>query len=183
MNKKTAMITSLVAASFLGITSVATVSIINELKNSRSNAQNDLVLAASSPDDFKENLGSLPELPQISDLPLSKNFASGSETNGQNATNISISTAAQLVVAATSGKLLASKEAVSQGVPAYAITVERSDKSVITGFVDKASGTIFDWDVVRNSTSTKDYDDDDDDEYDDDEQDHDDRDDYDDDDD
>lgn len=168
MNKKTAIISSLIGATFLGITSVATVSIMNELKSTNSDAKNDLVLAASSPMALANDLGSLPRLPQISDLPISQNLSTVTSGTGTGATSISPTTAEQLVLAATKGKLVYSKQVLVQGIPAYAVTVERSDKSVITGFVDLASGTIFNWDVVRNGVFTTDYnDDEDDDKYDD----------------
>lgn len=172
MEKKTAIITSLAAAGLLGISAVATVSILNELNNSHSVSQDSLALTSSGLNDLGTFESQLPELPQVSDLPLTKQLAATANSSDQSLVNISMATAEQLVVAATNGTLQRSVETTRKGISAFAITVLRSDKSIVTGYVDKASGTIFDWEIVKAgvaATGDNKYDDDDDDDrYDDD---------------
>lgn len=163
MNKKTAIITSLAATSFLGITAIATVSMVNELNNRHTMSQNELALTASGLVGQSGLTAQLPDLPQVNDLPLSQQLTSAASSINQSDLNLSIGTAEQLVLAATGGKLQASADTVKKGIAAYAITVLRTDQSVITGFVDKASGTIFDWEIVKKGGTVANYDDDDDD--------------------
>lgn len=167
MNKKTAIITSLAIASFLGVTAVATGSIVSELSSRQTYSQDSLALTSSGMNGLSSQMLDLPNLPKVDNLPINQNFVTSTESRSEEISNISIRAGEQLVLAATGGKLQNSTETLKKGIPTYAITVLRSDKSLVTGYVDKSTGVIFDWEVVQKGTSNSSYSDDDDDNYDD----------------
>ena len=53
------------------------------------------------------------------------------------------------VLAQTSGTVLNIASTVHQGTDAWAVTVSRSDGSIVTGYVDTIGGVVFDWSVER----------------------------------
>jgi len=57
--------------------------------------------------------------------------------------------AADLVAAASGGTVLATARTTHAGYDAYAIQVQRTDGSVVTGLVEASSGVIYDWRVDR----------------------------------
>ena len=60
--------------------------------------------------------------------------------------------AVALVLAATGGGATQDvRQASRAGYDAWAVTVQRPDGSVVTGFVDRATATIFDWRVVQEA--------------------------------
>ena len=60
--------------------------------------------------------------------------------------------AVALVLAATGGGLTQDiRQSSRAGYDAWAVTVQRPDGSVVTGFVDRASATVFDWRVVQQA--------------------------------
>lgn len=71
--------------------------------------------------------------------------------------------AVALVLAATGGGSTQDIRQVTRaGYEAWAVTVQRPDGSVVTGFVDRASANVFDWRVVQAAPVTVAYTDDDD---------------------
>ena len=54
------------------------------------------------------------------------------------------------------GTVLAVRSTVRQGYDAFAVKVERKDGSVVTGYVDKSSGVVFDWREVSGPTPSQD---------------------------
>lgn len=86
-------------------------------------------------------------------------------------TTISRADAQSIVLAATKGKVTSVEKVTRAGLAAFAVTVERSDGSVITGYVDEATGTAFDWVVNKEAPAPAatynddDHDEDDDREY------------------
>lgn len=73
--------------------------------------------------------------------------------------------AVALVLAATGGGSTQDVRKVTRaGYEAWAVTVQRPDGSVVTGFVDRASANVFDWRVVQAAPVTVAYTDEDEDE-------------------
>jgi hypothetical protein len=70
--------------------------------------------------------------------------------------------AVALVLAATGGGSTQDVRQVTRaGYEAWAVTVQRPDGSIVTGFVDRASANVFDWRVVQAAPVTVAYTDDD----------------------
>lgn len=70
--------------------------------------------------------------------------------------------AVALVLAATGGGSTQDVRQVTRaGYEAWAVTVQRPDGSIVTGFVDRASANVFDWRVVQAAPVTVAYNDDD----------------------
>lgn len=84
---------------------------------------------------------------------------------------ISAAQAGQAATAATPGTVLATTRVERGGYDAFAVQIERTDGSVVTGYVEATSGVVFDWvvDKAAPAPAATYYDDDyDDDDYDDD---------------
>ena len=78
--------------------------------------------------------------------------------------------AVALVLAATGGGSTQDVRQVTRaGYEAWAVTVQRPDGSIVTGFVDRASANVFDWRVVQAAPVTVAYTDDEEGEYEDEE--------------
>ena len=83
--------------------------------------------------------------------------------------------ARQAATAATPGKVLSTVRVQHAGYDAFAVQIERTDGSVVTGYVEATSGVVFDWVIDKQAPAPAatyvdddDYDDDrDDDDYDD----------------
>ena len=74
--------------------------------------------------------------------------------------------AVALVLAATGGGSTQDVRQVTRaGYEAWAVTVQRPDGSIVTGFVDRASANVFDWRVVQAAPVTVAYTDDEEGEY------------------
>ena len=93
---------------------------------------------------------------------------------------VTSSDAARKVVAKTGGTVLSVSKATRGGYKAWAVRVRMTDGSVVTGYVDRASGVIYDWvtnqaaPAPSGNTGNTGYADDDSDDHDEDESDHDD---------
>ena len=75
---------------------------------------------------------------------------------------ISASAARQAATSATSGTVLNTSRVERGGYDAFAIQIQRPDGSVVTGYVDSATGVVFDWVMDKAApTPTATYDDDD----------------------
>jgi len=64
---------------------------------------------------------------------------------------ISRAHAADLVAAATGGTVLKTTPTTHNGYEAFAVRVQRSDGSIITGMVESGSGVIYDWRVHKEA--------------------------------
>lgn len=67
----------------------------------------------------------------------------------QRTTGLTKRQAADLVAAASGGTVLATARTTHAGYDAYAIQVQRTDGSVVTGLVEASSGVIYNWRVDR----------------------------------
>ena len=75
---------------------------------------------------------------------------------------ISASAARQAATSATSGTVLNTSRVERGGYDAFAVQIQRPDGSVVTGYVDSATGVVFDWVMDKAApTPTATYDDDD----------------------
>ena len=92
------------------------------------------------------------------------------ESIAQTATVISAAQARSAAADATTGTVLGTQRVQHAGYDAYAVQIERTDGSVVTGYVEVSTGVVYDWVVDRPApTPQQTYDNDDDDEkYDDD---------------
>lgn len=115
----------------------------------------------------------LPELPTLAtpSAQSSANGKSATATAVAPSASISRADAQSIVLAATKGKVTSVQKVTRSGLAAFAVTVERSDGSVITGYVDAATGTAFDWVINKKAAAPAatynddDHDEDDDREY------------------
>ena len=110
-------------------------------------------------------------LPDVTVAPLaappSPSAVTSDATTPQTASSsISRSEARSLVLAQAPGEIVKTWSAVRDGYRAYAVKVLRPDGSLATGFVDRASGVVFDWTTVAApAPSAQSGDDEDDDAY------------------
>ena len=117
-------------------------------------------------------------LPDVTVAPLATPPSPSADTGDATSplttsSSISRAEARALVLAQAPGEIVKTWSAVRDGYRAYAVKVLRPDGSLATGFVDRASGVVFDWTTVAApAPSAQGYDDDDDDSYDDDDDDH-----------
>ena len=64
---------------------------------------------------------------------------------------ITASQARAAATAATPGKVLATSRVQRSGYDAFAVQIERTDGSVVTGYVEATSGVVFDWVVDKTA--------------------------------
>ncbi|MDP1876808.1 MAG: hypothetical protein Q8M17_04525 [Actinomycetota bacterium] len=101
----------------------------------------------------------------------SESSASESSASESSSTGISAREAARKAVAKSGGTVVSVSSDRRGGFAAWAVRIQRADGSIITGYVDKATGTVFDWVTNRDASpspqpsasSSHDDDDDDDD--------------------
>ena len=74
------------------------------------------------------------------------------EARASQPSGVTAAKAKALVRAATPGQVVDVASATRQGAQAWAITLERTDGSVVTGYVDRATGVIVDWKLVQKAT-------------------------------
>ena len=73
-------------------------------------------------------------------------------TRPSGASGIRSTQAKAAVVRVSPGRVLDVSRAQRSGYASYSVTVERADGSVVTGYVDRASGVVFDWVKVSGPT-------------------------------
>ena len=162
--KRNSTIASVAAATgIVGATVVAAISLMQATVTNGS--ENDTVtLAAPSAtvptsSDLVFTPEPLPEIPVISDSTAPQ--ASSSQASVGNAAQVNRDFATKAVVNATNGQVTGVEATTHNGVDAFAVTVKRTDGSVITGYVDRSSGDIYEWAVVKAAPApVKQYEDD-----------------------
>lgn len=105
----------------------------------------------------------LPEIsePSAADQPAKADAATPDAAPAVQAT-LPPEQAVALVLAATGGGSTQDVRQVTRaGYEAWAVTVQRPDGSIVTGFVDRASANVFDWRVVQAAPVTVAYTDED----------------------
>lgn len=77
------------------------------------------------------------------------------------AEGISVDKAVGIVLGATDGGILQyTRQETHRGYDTWAVTVKRTDGSVVTGYVDRTTGSAFDWVVVKEAPAAVGYTDD-----------------------
>jgi hypothetical protein len=126
----------------------------------------------------------LPEIPTISDAASPTSDSTVTTETPTGAALLGRDYAKKAVLNAAPGKVTEIDALTRDGVPTFAVTVKRTDGSIITGYVDRSSGDVYEWIVNQAAPAPiTSYEDDDDDYEDDYDEDHDEDDDHDDDDD
>lgn len=150
--KRNSTIASIAAATgIVGATVIAAISLMQATVTSSSENDTVTLAAPSATMPMSSDLvfvpEQLPEIPVISDsaTPQSK----GQEASTQKAGQISRNFATKAVVNATNGTVTQVDSINHNGVDAFAVTVKRTDGSVITGYVDRSSGDVYEWAVVK----------------------------------
>lgn len=167
--------------------SVASVAVINAASSSTSTDEEPIVAASVIEPTSVQSVESAPGLdqaplptivvPELSQSTTSQSTESKSTNRAEQQVvadsapqAISAAQARQAAVAATPGKVLATSRVERGGYDAFAVQIERTDGSVVTGFVEASSGVVFDWIVDKEAPApAATYYDDDDDDYEDDE--------------
>ena len=163
--KRNSTIASVAAATgIVGATVVAAISLMQATVTNGS--ENDTVTLAvpsatvPTSSDLVFTPEPLPEIPVISDSTAPQ--ASNSQASVGNAAQVNRNFATKAVVNATNGKVTGVEATTHNGVDAFAVTVKRTDGSVITGYVDRSSGDIYEWAVVKAAPApVKQYEEDD----------------------
>ena len=82
----------------------------------------------------------------------SKSKPTAQKTKAAQVSEISSSQAASIVLKAAGGESVTSvSKTTRQGTRAWAVTVQRSDGSVLTGYANRKNGTVFDWVTVKDA--------------------------------
>jgi hypothetical protein len=90
-----------------------------------------------------------------------KSTAKDAPASTQNTEGISVDKAVGIVLGATDGGILQyTRQESHRGYDTWAVTVKRTDGSVVTGYVDRATGSAFDWVVVKEAPAAVGYSDD-----------------------
>ena len=184
MNRNQTIATVAATTGIFAATIVAGISIMQASASTETASELPVLTAATTGTPNSTGLTFTPQpLPELPTLPTSKSSGSKPAQNAPVAT-ISRASAESIVLAASEGKVTGVEEVTRAGLSAFAVTLARSDGSVITGYVDSATGTIFDWVINKKApapTATynddhdegddhdedddREHDDDDDDEY------------------
>jgi hypothetical protein len=156
MKRNSTIVSVAAATGIVGATVIAAISLMQATITN--GAESDTVtLAATSattpvPSDLVFTPEPLPEIPVISDSAApspGKSQGSKPKTSSQSAKQIDRDYAIKAVVDATGGTVTGVETMTYKSVDAFAVTVKRTDGSVITGYVDRSSGDIYEWAVVK----------------------------------
>jgi hypothetical protein len=171
--KRNSTIASVAAATgIVGATVIAAISLMQATVTDGSENETITLAAATAttptPADLVFTPEPLPEIPVISDSAAPSPSEVQTSVESASTSQVSRDFATKAVVDATKGKVTGVETVTYNGVDAFAVTVKRTDGSVITGYVDRSNGDIYEWVVVKAAPApVKQYeeDDDDDDEY------------------
>ena len=181
--KRNSTIASVAAATgIVGATVIAAISLMQATVSNGS--ENDTVMLAApsatvpTPTDLVFTPEPLPEIPAIPDsapeTPVISNSAptKSSPTSAvtpnpsappPNAPQTSVASTNQVtrdfatnaVVNATEGTVTSIEIVTRNGIESFAVTVKRTDGSVVTGYVDRSTGDIYEWVVVQKAPAPK----------------------------
>ena len=164
MKRNSTLISVAAATGIVGATVIAAISLMQATITSESENET-VTLAASSATspmspDLAFNPSPLPEIPVISAPVAAK--SNPSTSNSSNASNEVVSSspsagqidrdyAIKAVVDAPGGKVTKVDSLNHNGIDAFSVTVKRTDGSVVTGYVNKSSGAVYEWAVVKEA--------------------------------
>lgn len=162
MERRTAVATAVAGAAVLASVMVAGVAVVNatdsdEVERSSSLVVDDdqVVPAAAVPSMDPVPLPALPTLPSEPAAGLPDDPSDGASRAASPGTGSAVTKAGAraLVLAAAPGEAVRTWRATRGGYEAFAVQVLRPDGSVVNGFVDRASGVVFDWAQVSGPTA------------------------------
>lgn len=165
MNRSRAIASTIAVTGVLVSMTVAGIAVVNATDADVPTESTTLVVASTP--QSAPSLDPQP-LPAVSLAPLTAPSSSRPSIEAPAATmtdpttSISRAEARSLVLAQAPGEIVKTWSAVRDGYRAYAVKVLRPDGSLATGFVDRASGVVFDWTTVAAQTQSAQSDDDDD---------------------
>ena len=150
MNRSRAIASSLAVTGVLVSLTVAGVAVVNATDSDKPTESATLVVASEPLAAPTFSAQPLPDVtvPALT-TPQTPGVDASNATNPQ-ATSASVSRAEarSLVLAQAPGEIVKTWSAVRDGYRAYAVKVLRPDGSLATGFVDRATGVVFDWTTV-----------------------------------
>lgn len=169
MNRSTVIASVVAATGILVAGSVAGVALVNTATSAPDDstslevvaADQQLVPAASASaqaivDDVLASAagGTAGDLPAIADTASGTAIQPTTAVSQQTAASVvDRSAARKAVLANAAGKVSRVVRDSHQGMQAWAVTVQRTDGSVVTGYVDRSSGVVYDWVVNRDAPS------------------------------
>lgn len=151
MKRNSTLISVAAATGIVGATVIAAISLMQATITSESENET-VTLAASSATspmspDLAFNPSPLPEIPVITAPVTSNEVVTSSSSVGQ----IDREYAIKAVVDATGGKVTKVDSLTHNGIDAFSVTVKRTDGSVVTGYVNKSSGAVYEWAIVKEA--------------------------------
>ena len=148
MKRNSTLISVAAATGIVGATEIAAMqaTITSESENETVTLAASSATSPMSPD-LAFNPSPLPEIPVITAPVTSNEVVSSSPSVGQ----IDRDYAIKAVVDATSGKVTKVDSLNHNGIDAFSVTVKRTDGSVVTGYVNKSSGAVYEWAVVKEA--------------------------------
>jgi hypothetical protein len=152
--KRNSTIASVAAATgIVGATVIAAISLMQATVTDGSENETITLAAATAttpmPSDLVFTPEPLPEIPVISDSTAPSSSQAQTSVESASTSQVNRDFATKAVVNATNGKVTGVETVTRNGVDAFAVTVKRTDGSVITGYVDRSSGDIYEWVVVK----------------------------------
>lgn len=170
--KRNSTIASVAAATgIVGATVIAAISLMQATVSDGSENETITLAAATAttptPSDLVFTPEPLPDVPVISDSAAPSSSETPASAASASTSQVDRDFAKKAVVDATNGKVTGVEKVSYNGVDAFAVTVKRTDGSVVTGYVDRSSGDIYEWVVVKEAPApVKQYEEEeDDDEY------------------
>ena len=174
MNRPTIIATVVAATGVLVAGSVAGLAVVNAVSSTPADSSTVAVVAAAPPaqgDATAVEGTEATELPQIAQPTPQDEVTSqapGVAPISVPAAPKEIPSAAarKAVVKAAPGSVVSITKGSRQGLKAWAVQVERQDGSIVTGYVDRESGVVFDWTLDKKApvvtyTEEEEYEDDD----------------------
>jgi hypothetical protein len=164
MKRNSTLVSVIAATGIVGATVIAAISLMQATITSGSESDTVTLAAPSATDpmspDLVFNPSQLPEIPVIS-APVAaesntyeSNTSKSSSSNEVAASSPSVGQidrdyAIKAVVDATGGEVTKVDSLNHNGVDAFSVTVKRTDGSVVTGYVNKSTGAVYEWVVVK----------------------------------
>jgi hypothetical protein len=159
MKRNSTIVSVAAATGIVGATVIAAISLMQATITN--GAESDTVtLAATSattpvPSDLVFSPSPLPEIPVLTESisPTSK-ASKEVKSSFQSVNQVDRDYAIKAVVDATGGTVTGVETMTYKSVDAFAVTVKRTDGSVVTGFVKKSNGNIYEWAVAKNAPTS-----------------------------
>lgn len=165
MNRSRAIASTIAVTGVLVSMTVAGIAVVNATDADVPTESTTLVVAStpqSAPSLDPQPLTAVSLAPLTAPSSSRPSIEAPAATTTDTTTSISRAEARSLVLAQAPGEIVKTWSAVRDGYRAYAVKVLRPDGSLATGFVDRASGVVFDWTTVAAQTQSAQSDDDDD---------------------